>query len=171
MSSFQNNQVDIAMLPNWESLDFQQVSNRYKMVVFINYFILILSVLGLLVFIAVINDAAEYTIYYRVGIALSVFLVCLCGISIWSINYWGYALREHDVVFKSGIFKRNVHIVPYKHIQHVDIKEGLLSRLFALSSVEVFTAGAGKSLALPGLEKAIGMQIQQYISSRISDKA
>lgn len=170
MENFVNNQVHLDDLPSWEEVIFAKVSKKYRYVVILNYIVFSIVVLGGAVFIAWVKEIQDYRTYLAIcGTGLA-FMTVLCLLHLWSCSYWGYALRDRDILFKSGIFSRRVEIVPYRHIQHVNVKEGFFSRLFSLASIEVFTAGSGKSIRIPGIAQQDSAPIQEYISNRISDK-
>lgn len=166
MENFVNNQVELSSLPQWEEVEFQRVAKPYKYVIILNYVILVV-VLSVIAFI-IVRNSEEVTVGSAVFIVGSVLLLLLCSMHLWSYTRWGYALRQKDVLYRSGIFTRRVEIVPYRHIQHVQVKEGMLSRIFALVSIEVFTAGSGKSIQIPGIPREQSAKIQEFISDRIS---
>ncbi|MEM7093832.1 MAG: PH domain-containing protein [Actinomycetota bacterium] len=56
--------------------------------------------------------------------------------------YRGVQLREHDVSARRGLIGRRTISVPFTRVQHVTVERGLFDRLFGLSSVVIFTAGA-----------------------------
>ena len=157
MENFVNNQVELSSLPQWEEVEFQRVAKPYKYVIILNYVILAV-VLSVIAFI-IVRNSEEVTVGSAVFIVGSVLLLLLCSMHLWSYTRWGY---------RSGIFTRRVEIVPYRHIQHVQVKEGMLSRIFALVSIEVFTAGSGKSIQIPGIPREQSAKIQEFISDRIS---
>lgn len=169
MENFRNNQVELADFPRWEEVSFQRIAGSYKYVIVLNYMILALF-LSLIALVPISLNNIELfdvkVLYIGAGILFLVLL--LCTLHLWSYMRWAYALREKDVLYRAGIFTRRVEIVPYKHIQHVQVKEGVFSRLFSLVSIEVFTAGSGKSIQIPGIPREHSAQIQAFISERIS---
>lgn len=170
MTEFSNNQVLVTDLPDWQDVQFEHISPKYKTVVLIQYVILITVFLVILFGIFWINDDPWDTTYPYIMFGGVGFFTLMLILSIWSMRYWGYALREQDILYRSGIFTKSVKIIPFKQVQHVDIKEGALSRLFYLSSIELHTAGAGEGLKVPGIESAQVAIIQEFISQKISPK-
>jgi membrane protein YdbS with pleckstrin-like domain len=170
MQNFINNQVDIDTLPNWKHISYEKVSRKYLYVIVLNYAIAAFLFMLFAVFISMLNDISDDSTLFTV-IAIAVLLIVIfCVLHLWSCANWGYALRDKDVLYRSGIFSKQVEIVPYRHIQHVNVKEGIFSRLFALVSIEVFTAGSGKSVRIPGISRTRCVGIQEFISNKISDK-
>jgi len=170
MTEFSNNQVLITDLPDWQEVQFEHISPKYKNVVLIQYMILIAVFLVILFGVCWANDDPWNTTYFYILFGGLIFFILLLALSMWSMRYWGYALREKDMLYRSGIFTKSVKIIPFKQIQHVDIKEGAVSRLFNLSSIELHTAGAGEGLKVPGIESTEVAIMQEFISQKISQK-
>lgn len=65
---------------------------------------------------------------------------------------WRWRLDERSLITSYGWLWRTEHAVPLDRIQHVDVDSSPIDRVFAVSSVTVFTAGSGHaSLLIPGL--------------------
>jgi uncharacterized protein len=65
---------------------------------------------------------------------------------------WRYAVREHDLWIRKGVFWVTTSVIPFSRLQFVDTQQGPLERLFRLSSLVVHTAALGTSGQLPGLD-------------------
>lgn len=86
-----------------------------------------------------------------------------------SFRYKAYALREHDVVYRSGWLIRSVRVCPFNRIQHCSVDAGVLERRYGLASLSVFTAGGMQAdMKLPGLPQEEAARIREYILSRIN---
>ncbi|MCA5005168.1 PH domain-containing protein [Sphingobacterium bovistauri] len=167
MIEFSNNQILTSNLPDWQEVEFEQISPKYKNVVFIRYllFIVILVIVCSVVYFA--NGQILPIEFVCIISGIFIFLIALLLANIWSMRYWGYAVREKDILYRSGIFSKAVKIIPFASVQHVDINEGALSRIFGLSSIELHTAGAGEGLRIPGIEAGKVSQIQEFISKKL----
>lgn len=170
MTEFSNNQVLVTDLPDWRDVQFEHISPKYKTVVLIQYVILITVFLIILFGVFWLNDDPCNRTYLYILFGGLTFFILLLILSVWSLRYWGYGLREQDILYRSGIFTKSIKIIPFKQIQHVDIKEGAISRLFNLSSIELHTAGAGEGLKVPGIESTQVAIMQEFISQKISQK-
>lgn len=62
-----------------------------------------------------------------------------------SVRYEMHALH---LEIMTGIFFKKRVLIPIERIQHVAIKEGPLTRLYAIQIVEVFTAGTAHEIPL-----------------------
>lgn len=66
-------------------------------------------------------------------------------------------------------FLKKITTVPFSRIQHVEIDEGPISRLFKLSTLSVFTAGdRSDDLKVKGISKVEAMRIKDFITSQIN---
>jgi membrane protein YdbS with pleckstrin-like domain len=64
----------------------------------------------------------------------------------------GYALREHDVAFRDGLFWRKTTVLPFDRVQHAEVTQGPLQRRFKLATLKFFTAGGSSvDLKIDGL--------------------
>lgn len=68
---------------------------------------------------------------------------------------WGYSGAGEQLRVARGWLFRTDTIVPFKRIQHIDVGQGPIERLFGLASLTVHTAGTHNSIVtLPGLTRA-----------------
>jgi membrane protein YdbS with pleckstrin-like domain len=169
-TQFSNKQILISELPDWQTVTFEEISSKYKSVVLIRYIIFMILYISIATIIYFANNEDQnFNLLYVLAGGLVLFIIFLL-LNLWSMRYWGYALREHDMLYRTGIFSKSVKIIPFKQVQHVDIKEGAISRLFSLSSIEIHTAGVGEGLRVPGIAQSNVLTIQEYISQRINTK-
>jgi membrane protein YdbS with pleckstrin-like domain len=109
-----------------------------------------------------------HSVSWILGLFYILFLVLtflLCRIS---FNKRGFAFREHDVIYRSGIIATNTMVIPYNRIQHVALHEGFISRYFGLAKVEIFTAGGNSSdVSIPGIRKEQAEDIKQLLMGKI----
>lgn len=79
--------------------------------------------------------------------------------------HWGFALRETDLLIRSGVLWRHVIAVPFNRIQHVDSTAGPLMRSMGLARLTIHTAGSQMgSVGLPGLPAARAEVLRDYLS-------
>ncbi len=81
-----------------------------------------------------------------------------------------WALREHDLIYRSGVLWRRSVIVPFARIQHVETVSGPLERRFGLTRLKCFTAGgSGGDLTVAGLDLETARRVRQFLLERIRD--
>lgn len=84
----------------------------------------------------------------------------------------GYALREKDLIYRSGLIWRKVVIIPFARIQHGELSEGVFERYYGLKKIRVYTAGGSSSdLTIPGLPKERAEQLRKFIMDRVIEEA
>jgi hypothetical protein len=68
---------------------------------------------------------------------------------------WAWLIRERDLMIASGVIFRSVMSIPLSRVQHVDVQQGPLERVFGLARVNIYTAsGSGADGVIPGIELA-----------------
>ncbi|QEE50582.1 PH domain-containing protein [Flavobacterium alkalisoli] len=166
-NEFENNVIDTASLPKFEEAALTVLQPDYRKIMFFNvaliYIIVAIAGGAALYFI---EQARDYIIpaiiIYTVFLFISIVLTNL------SFKNRGFAFRNHDVIYKSGVIATTTTIIPYNRVQHVALHEGILSRKFGLASVEVFTAGGDSSdIKISGIEKQHAENIKQLLVGKI----
>lgn len=71
-----------------------------------------------------------------IGTAIAVFLF------VWYLKYLGYRAagilyKEENFVVSKGLFSRTIQTIPYKRIQYIHQRQGVIQRLFGLESTQV----------------------------------
>jgi membrane protein YdbS with pleckstrin-like domain len=85
-----------------------------------------------------------------------------------SVPKKGYAIRERDIIYKSGVFWRTVTAIPFNRIQHVEKSSTPLDRRFQLASLQIFTAGgSGGDLKIHGLSAKTTEKLRFFILEKI----
>lgn len=168
MLDFTNDTLDIGNLPKYEEVPLNAVSKKYWNVVVINLIIsLIILAVGLTTFLY-FSIAARPYIYVVIGgyIALTLILFALYKTD---ISKRGYAVREKDILYRSGIIAITTTIIPFSRIQHITLDEGLFSRMYQLGQLKIFTAGGSSgSLHIPGIEINQARKIKETLMKQIN---
>ncbi|MDE7408695.1 MAG: PH domain-containing protein [Muribaculaceae bacterium] len=141
-----------------DELDYSPVESRYRNVQ------MILTALGYLLlgaaalFFLLLDNcvwciAAECIIF--VAFAANMFILRKA----WEFK--GYALREHDITYRSGIVFPKTTTIPYSRLQQVSVKQNPVSKIFGLYAVEIVNGAQGMaSLTIPGLSEEKANQIK-----------
>jgi uncharacterized protein len=168
MENFTNDTIDTTQLPKFEEVIFSPLHPKYKKIVVINISIFI-SILIIIPIVAYLNNATEFNRFGLLSVILiSILSLIIIFLSLLSFNKKGYAFRNHDVLYKSGVIATNTMVIPYNRVQHVALHEGFISRLFGLATIEIFTAGGNSSdIAIPGIEKEQAEKIKQLLMGKI----
>ena len=157
----ENLEITPEELPQIEAVEFNKLESDYlymRLTAWGLFFLLVGGVLTILVFTT--NVAAWMYYLPWVILLLWVILVEIIGFKI-----KGFAIRQKDVSYKSGLIWFNMTSVPFNRIQHCEISQGPLGRLFNLASVKVYTAGgSGSDLSSSGLTKERAQKLRDFIT-------
>jgi membrane protein YdbS with pleckstrin-like domain len=81
---------------------------------------------------------------------------------------WGYAFTGSEVHVAHGLIVESCTIVPVSRIQHFDIIQGPIERMFGVCTLAVHTAGTDASVVpVPGLSRVTAESIRDAIRLRI----
>lgn len=81
---------------------------------------------------------------------------------------WGYDMGDEQLRVLRGFLWRTDTIVPFNRIQHIDVVQGPLQRMFGLSTLIVHTAGTHNSIVtLPGLATTEAEDMRETIKGHI----
>lgn len=160
---FSNVQLDLTSLPNADHLEMIPLERAYKTVRYISGGI-IASIMILVVWVIVLLEPRiwPYGFYLAAFVSLlALWIIFYNGIS---FHHMGYALREKDISFKSGLWWKSMTTVPFNRVQHCDLKQGILDRKFGLSKLTIYTAGGQSTdLMIPGLLPETAEQLKSFI--------
>ncbi len=151
--AFTNLQIDPASLPRAEELQLKSLPPAHRRELLTQALI----TTGIFLLPSVIPSVTP--LEERIGgfvfappmvvIALGVLFTALALIR---YRHKGYALREHDVVFRDGLVWRKTTVLPFDRVQHAEVTQGPLQRRFKLATLKFFTAGGSSvDLKIDGL--------------------
>lgn len=171
MTSFSNEIIDIGQLPQYQQTTLTPVSQKYIKVVYFNIVLANLIFIGIAVIAAYFLAKEEIDLYHLPIAVVTVILIVLNTVScIVSFKRKSFAFRTHDVIYRSGVLSEINEIVPYNRLQHVVLKQGFLSRMLGLATIEMFTASSSnKQIAIPGLERQKAEKIKDLLLNKIQE--
>lgn len=169
MENFTNETIDTKQLPRFEEVRLSSMHPSYKKVVLLNALLISLILVVAFGFISFAkNEELTVTSWLVIGAILAVIVFLIVFFSLLSFKKKGFAFRNHDVIYRSGIIATNTMVIPYNRVQHVALHEGLISRYFGLAKVEIFTAGGSSSdIEIPGIAKEEAENIKQLLMGKI----
>ena len=169
MTTFQNLQID-DQLPDFRAIDFKPVEKKYFKIILFNWSIITGILLGVYSLIYLVSAGGMPTIVFITG--LSIIAVIILAILVYlrvSFKKRQFAVREHDISYRSGLLFHTITTVPFSRIQHIEIGEGPMERLFKLASINIFTAGDnGRDLRIKGLTHEGSQKIKAFITTQLN---
>ena len=140
MEKFTNEEIDLNLLPKYQEINLNAPDPAYWKVILINLSILFtVGAVGITMLIIFVEPVKAYSLYVVGGFLLIFALIFFLHSA--SFKRRGYALREKDIIYKSGIVAETTSIIPLNRIQHVALDEGMFSRIYKLATLQIHTAG------------------------------
>ncbi len=85
-----------------------------------------------------------------------------------SVPRIAYAVRDKDILYKTGVFWQTVTAIPFNRIQHVEKSSTPLDRRFDIATLQLFTAGgAGGDLKIYGLSASTAEDLRVFIIEKV----
>ncbi|WP_126665016.1 PH domain-containing protein [Haloterrigena salifodinae] len=100
---------------------------------------------------------------------IGLFLLVLSGIAVISFHYrsWNFQIESNGIFIECGFLWRKRTFVPHHNIQHVDINQPIIDRLFGLSRLVIHTAGeADSTVRISGLRPDKSKMIEEEIFNK-----
>ena len=164
-NTFENLSVSPTDLPQIQTADFHPIAKGYLGVKLISngiFFLLTLAGTFSLVFF---YEGIESTfIRYVIPLGSCLFWIVNIIVVIKGFGKKRYALREKDIIYTKGLLWSVRTTVPFNRIQHAELRQNPVERLFRLHSLKVFTAGGHSSdLVIPGLPRDTADRLKAFV--------
>ena len=170
---FENAEVAIEDLPGVDTVDWQSMDPRLMRRQLaegaIAFVLVVAGIVGLQIIFAIAFADQEFT----PNLAWLWFVPLAVGVPgfAWpfvSVPKKAYAVRERDILYKSGVFWRTVTAIPFNRIQHVEKSSTPLDRKFHLATLQLFTAGgSGGDLKIHGLSEKTAEKLRTFILKKV----
>ncbi len=160
-----NTQLTIEDITPIEDLNYEGVDPRYRSVQIILTALLYLLFAAAALPLLLLDDILWFILAEAIiVVAMAVNLVIVS--KAWTFK--GYALRENDITYRSGVVFPKITTIPFSKMQQVSVKQNPISKIFRLYSVEVVNgAQAMASLTIPGLTNERANQIKSIVISKL----
>lgn len=163
-----NRQIEVEATDAIEHLHYEPVSPKYRSVQMVGA-VIGYALLGAAALLLLLTDVSWLCVAAEAVIALS--LIINLAILRRAYQCKGYALREHDITYRSGVIFPKVTTVPYVRIQQVSISQNPVSRFFGLCALEVVNGAQGlSSLVIQGLTGERAEEVKAVITGRLNGK-
>jgi len=167
--AFTNIQIDTEALPRAEELQMQPMAEAYRRESR-TQLLLIFGPLFLLSFIPQLFPITppllkSLLLLIPLGFLLSGALITLLVMK--QVKVKAYALRDHDIAYRSGLIWRKTTLLLFSRVQHVEVTSGPLQRRFGLATLKFFTAGGSSvDLKIEGLLREDAEKLKEFILLR-----
>ena len=160
---FENIEIPVEELPRADALEWQPLDPAYRKRLLVDRLITIGFLLAGATLAVVLSgfDAVRALLLYSGAGLISIAMLAWPFVA---VPRMGYAVRDKDLVYRSGVFWRSVTAVPFNRIQHVETSSSPLDRRFSLASLKLFTAGgSGGDLKIDGLHRERAEQLRAFV--------
>jgi len=171
METFNNSILLPEDLPEVDSKTFNRLDRKYLTILFIRITIIFLLMSGSLTVVLFLDEDLP-TMFVGISGGSVIVLITLFSTVISALGFSrkGYLVREQDISFQRGLITYKLTTVPFNRIQHVEVNQGVLAKIFKLSSVKLYTAGGNASdLSIPGLPVSDAQRLKAFLSDKISE--
>ncbi|MDE5705695.1 PH domain-containing protein [Muribaculum sp.] len=160
-----NYQIEADTTDRIEELHYEPVAPKYKSVQMASA-VIAYAVMAALALLLLLAESPWWCVAAEAVIVVS-FII---NIAILRKAYQakGFALREHDITYRSGVIFPKITTVPFSRIQQVSICQNPVSKFFGLYSIDIDNGAQGmSSLAVQGLTKDKAEGIKNVITQRL----
>lgn len=166
---FENIPVNISELPDVAKSEYHGIEKAYLTVTRISNSILFsVLIIGAFCIIFFNDDINNIPLNYAISIGpLMLFWILSLLFVSKAFPKKKYSLREKDIIYTKGLLWNTRTSIPFNRIQHAEVKQGPIDRMFKLHSLKVFTAGGDSSdLVIPGLSEEKANKIKEFIMGK-----
>ena len=169
---FQNNTVDMALLPKAEEVELIPIEKNYLKVLRIEWMIIsviLIIAMGVLIFMV---PSLQLFPAYLLMTALTIVIIILYYLfQTLAFKKKAYSLREKDVIYQNGVIIQQTSICPFNRIQNSSVSSGPFERKYGLATLHLYTAGTtGADIHIKGLKEETAQSIKEHIAKKIADE-
>lgn len=166
-----NRQIELEGVDKTDELVYERVQPKYikaqTIEVVLGYSLLMLMPFGLLLF-----DEFPYRTVLIFGVEAILLVAAL--VNLWLLpkayHYKGFAIREHDISYRSGLVFPKMVTIPFCRIQQVDVTQSFVHRIMGLYAIHLVNgAQTLSSVTIPGMTAERANDVKELIMSKIKD--
>ncbi len=167
-SEFINDQVFDIQLPQIATLEYSPLEKnllKADLIWNVIFFAIAYFVSFGLRWFAEVEWMIDYGSYIWLGIGVLMLLSLVY--TYFEFHKKSYALRQKDIVYNKGLFWQSSIVIPFNRVQHCEVSQGPIDRLYKLAELKVFTAGGSSSdLSISGLSPETAARIKDFIVTK-----
>jgi membrane protein YdbS with pleckstrin-like domain len=165
---FENKQIFEQDLPSIEGIQFKTLEKNYLRVLYLSKLIGLTFFIVLFIVLYLLAPEEIPSIYFFLPFLLALlFFIVFILFTKSAFKVKSFGIRQHDILYKSGLIFRTTTIIPFNRVQHVEIKTGPIDRSFGLASLKIYTAGGSQSdLNIPGLNPEMAQKVKELIINK-----
>lgn len=167
-----NRQINLENTDRVNELQYEALSPKYLKVQYLWAIIGYLILIALPIIFFFIAEESAYRLAISIIALCVIILIAVVNLCLLpkSFAYKGFAIREHDITYRSGIIFPSVVTIPFCKIQQVSIRQNPISRIFGLYSVDIVNgAQLLTETGIPGLTENRANEIKESLIEKIKE--
>ncbi|MCM1349367.1 MAG: PH domain-containing protein [Firmicutes bacterium] len=160
-----NHQINLEEITPVEALAFEPLDKKYCQAHCVGVALLYIILMGAAALILLTDFD---WLFYIAEAALILTAIINLSLLPKAYHFKGYALREHDISYRTGIIFPKITTVPFSRVQQISTTQSPVSRLFKLYSVDVVNGAQTVSdLSIPGLTRDTAEKLKNLVTEKI----
>lgn len=169
-----NRQLNLENIDKVEDLNYTPLEKKYLKVQIVKTILVYLIFMGFALLL-LLAENFNYRLATTVGMECVFLIAMIVNLFLLSktFAYKGFAIREHDITYRSGIIFPSVITIPFCKIQQVSVRQNPITRMFGLYAIDIVNGAQTLAVtSVPGLteEKAKGIKVLIIESIRNENK-
>ncbi len=170
---FLNNTVPVDQLPRAEDAELRPIDRSYLKVLRWEWALSVLFLLVVILLLAIFIPSLRQPCWLG-WLAGGWLLLTVTWFFLQEqlFRFRAYAVRERDIIYRSGWIIRQVHTCPFNRVLHCTVTAGPLERRFGIATLILYTAGpSATDLHVRGLQEAGAHALKEWITKKIADES
>lgn len=165
--SFANDPVSPSAMPDYRDLAFERVARTFRRYTLISSLVIWAPLLLAPLIMRAVGNVPALLAEILGGVIVA-FAIGVALYRWFDAGFRGWALREHDLAARRGIFWRTLTVLPIARIQHVETTSGPLERSHGLARLKLYTAGGMTAdLTVIGLNHETADRLREHLVEQI----
>ena len=169
---FLNAPVRVEELPRAEEMNLLPVERTYWLVLRWGWAITMLVLVAMATALIVLVPELQNTnAIAMAGGGLLLIAVTWFFLQKKSFERKAYAIRDKDVIYRTGWVFQKIYTCPFNRIQNTTVTTGPFQRRYGLATLILYTAGANDAdVHIPGLKEETARTLKEWITKKIADE-
>ena len=167
-----NRQLNFENLDKVEYLNYTPLEKKYLKVQIVKTMLVYIIFMGFALLL-LLAENFSYRLATTAGIECVFLIAMIVNLFLLprAFAYKGFAVREHDITYRSGIIFPSVITIPFCKIQQVSVRQTPITRIFGLYAIDVVNGAQTLAVtSIPGLTEEKANEIKVLIMGSIRNE-
>lgn len=164
------NQIFSEDIPRSDALTFEPLLPRYKKLKFVEWVIFFVILIGSGVTAYILLPETQSWMLYAFLSFCTLWMLWAFLSVYFGFPHKGFAIREQDLHYRTGWLHRSITSVPICRIQHMQVQQSMLGKIWKLAKLNIYTAGdSSHDMTIRGISFEKAQSIKTLISETINE--